>query len=1017
MNATDRPKGRDEGLTWLASAQAEEDLTRLLRPYLDAAAVLCTFQLRALRPAGDVEGITEEEALMELLNFARPVPELGPDIWQLDVSTRRDALRRMGDRAALQRARAANPQAGTDGLQRMFDRLINDAMPPDLDGLTLDELLDLERAMRWLEGILSPLPAHSDLLARIERARLIAPMRRLAGEGFMDRESYREHLAAHVGVLPPDSLWQGLWRRVQNIRYLLKDRPPLHLYGPGGVGKSALLARFVLDHADPKAAQPIPFVYLDFDRVVLDPRKPETLVEEAIRQLLVQFPQVDAELISLNAQARETRTQLESIEISKSAHFDALDALIGRFARLLRTIAERNDQPVLMVLDTLEEAAFQGHSALIVTWDLLEQLLSQVSSLRIVTAGRARLPDDLPCIPLELTDLPEEAAIALLVQRTAKASGGPLSATDARTIVSLVGRIPLSLALAARVCLNEGIADLRDAVRSGPLFTSIASEQQQGMLYGRILAHVRAHHPGLEKVASPGLVLRRITPDIIQHVLAGPCGLDMRRPGTADKLFDALTREAGLVEADREPGALWHLPAVRRIMLPQLRALLGPQAQAIHAAAAQYYASRTAPVERAEGIYHLLWLGADTKELEDRWSDDLAPYLRSAYEEMDAGAKVWLADKLGIELDAELRRQADQGVWERQAVQRARTLLASGLVDQALHALQERPHPEEAGALSLLEADVLKLMGRLEEARAVVARALPHAERANDPHATMQLLLREALLAEAQGRYLEMLGTLQRTFLMALRLGQPLEILSAGLAYLRGSRKLNAEPPPGITERLIEVLSLSDVRTELRQRPALLQEAAAELGERDIPLLTEAVAVTGITPDDLLALAQYVRTTKSTAANEALELLDRLSAMNTSRGVGAEAARLVPAFAAFFAQRLAYNVEDALQRVVRPRTSQRTDTFTLSSAQLRTLGTLIVHAFDARELELLVLDTFDLPLGKLVDPGAPLAVIVERVLDYARHQSALPLFITRLARSRPDDPAWKAFAASVGISA
>ena len=56
-------------------------------------------------------------------------------------------------------------------------------------------------------------------------------------------------------------------------------------------------------------------------------------------------------------------------------------------------------------------------------------------------------------------------------------------------------------------------------------------------------------------MAHPGLVLRRVTPDLILKVLAQPCGIEVPDEETARELFDELAREVSLVTKTKT--ALW----------------------------------------------------------------------------------------------------------------------------------------------------------------------------------------------------------------------------------------------------------------------------------------------------------------------------------------------------------------------------------------------------------------------------------------------------------------------------
>ncbi len=1023
-----REPNRLEALAWLRNAELAEESDRRIEPYLDAAAVLDTFSPGTLRPAGEPGELPPSEVAIALIDCARPVGPVVGDVWRLDEPVRRAALRRLGSRAAMRRARAANPASPTDPVQQGIDLLIHSDGELQLDGLSLDQLLGVERAAGWFSETLSPLPRRAELAGRIERERHLAPMRKIAGAGFVDREGEREQLAAYVGVLPPGTPWQGVQRSVQHLQYLLKDRPPLHLHGPGGVGKSALLARFILDHADPRAPQPLPFIYLDFDRAALDPARPLSLLEDAIRQLLVEFPDLDPEFVELEDAARENVVALDAFELSKSAHADRSTQLLGRFSRLLQGIGARNDQPVLMVLDTLEEAECQGLSAMLLTWNLLGELMKSVGRLRIVTAGRSELSPELARRPVELTGLPPEEARRLIVERTAELEGGPISGEDADEIVALVGTVPLSILLATRVVMNEGIGALRDTIPRRLLFRRIKEEQQQGMLYGRILRHVREHDPELEKLANPGLVLRRITADIIRNVLAGPCGLTVTDHGHAAELFRKLERETGLVDPYREPGALWHQTAVRRIMLPDLRATLGDKFREIHEAAVRYYTGRRSVAERAELVYHHLWLDTDAAQLDRLWSDDLDAPLRGAFEELDVRGKIWLADKLRIELPQELRAKAEYAVWERQTEQRARTMLAGGLVKEALAAMRERGRPPHPSPLYALEADAYKLLGHVREARKVIDQGLHAAERAGDRAAMLALLSRDVFLYEATGGLPEALARAERALGLARALGDDLEALSCGVACLRIMRKLEARgqsqgagapsivamraqraTQQGLREAMIGLVKKPAVLRTLREsRPALLQEAAAELGHEAVDILEAAVATLGISPADRMALLRYAAAREALGGEEQ-EALAGLSRRASSRGAGYQAAHLVRTFLDFFVERTRKSVEDAIQQTSTQAADE--DRFVrvgkLSRRDARDLAELISTVFSPEELEFLVSDEFDTHLREIAPKARTPAQVATGLLDHAQKHGLLDRLLIALGRSAPPGSEFK----------
>src|SRR5262249_23886237 len=106
---------------------------------------------------------------------------------------------------------------------------------------------------------------------------------------FRGRVAEQQILRDYVGVLPPGSVFEGWKRRIRKI-LSFHEKPPQLIHGPGGIGKSTLVAKFILDHAELDEAARFPFVYLDFDRPGLRAERPETLLFEAVRQLAVQYP-------------------------------------------------------------------------------------------------------------------------------------------------------------------------------------------------------------------------------------------------------------------------------------------------------------------------------------------------------------------------------------------------------------------------------------------------------------------------------------------------------------------------------------------------------------------------------------------------------------------------------------------------------------------------------------------------------------------------------------------------------
>ena len=146
----------------------------------------------------------------------------------------------------------------------------------------------------------------------------------------------------------------------------------------------------------------------------------------------------------------------------------------------------------------------------------------------------------------------------------------------------------------------------------------LSEGQIQGYLYRRILNHIQDEE--VRRLAYPGLVLRRVTPGIIQNVLAKPCEVLVTDESAAQDLFDRLAAEVTLVQF--EEGALVHRRDLRRIMLPLLLdSAEGGTARQIEDAAIRYYEAMDGSAERAEEIYHRLSRHQPLSVIAERWTD------------------------------------------------------------------------------------------------------------------------------------------------------------------------------------------------------------------------------------------------------------------------------------------------------------------------------------------------------------------------------------------------------------
>lgn len=812
-----------------------------LFPYCEAAAVLAAFNPLALRPVGG-----EAKVPADLLERLRPLCELATDSsdmsrWSLLLPERRATLMRLGTREQMKSALDANPMRDDNPLQRTFERVL-ERNPIALDELSRDDLASLLTVHSWLEGIIDGLPEPASIRKALRRNDLLSPMRRLTARGFVGREQELARLNRFVMGLAPDA--------------------PLFVHGPGGVGKSTLLAHFILQLVE---ASDLPIAYLDIDRPTLRPEHPTTLLLEAINQLQ---PQLEAPMQHVESVSKELEFELQRYDAGRRFETSepSGDWTMDLFANSLSQWAK--GRTVLIVVDTFEEVQFLGPDVTYTFLYFAFELQRRASNARVVLSGRtlpieyaafpqvlqeSRSPDD----PLQLERIPEpQRPITLDVLdnmsarqliRTSIAADGmsPLADHDIDAVISVVSRNPMCLKLAARLLRDEGVAALGEDRTA--LLTKLRAEKIQALLYGRILLHL--HGDDVRKVAYPGLVVRRIDPGVVEEVLAEPCGLTFEDGRTPSTIVSELAREAALVELDPADGSLRHRPDVRRTMMEDLTDHVDASVvERINKNAVAYYEKRDGHIARGEELYHRLHLRQPLATIGKRWTIAAGQRLKGALDEFSPEQRLWLAERLGVTLDESVRKLADQAAWEAQAARSADRYLQSRSPFEALKVLQERSDRLPRSPLFGLEAEVYRFMGQPDEALIVARRGVESATTAGAIDMALELLLKMVVIDEGRENLVGAELTLKEAMAVAGHSGNRLLRFRVAVTELRLQRQMQ---PESRSERLqlreAALVMLDDeMLRKLREQPVLLREAAAELAKDEPRLAAAAIEMLGI---------------------------------------------------------------------------------------------------------------------------------------------------------------------------
>ncbi len=590
----------------------------LLERAREQAALRGPFVPRALLQslaAQPLDAATLREGLVGLSALCSEVKTADGYRWSLKPQPRRDTLAALVAQGRLGEALSGVMPDPDDE----FGRVLADALrghSPDMATLSAGQLDEL-RAVLPIVNALPPsgagaLPTEADLTAELAQRHDAAALQWLLPTPLIGRDAEIERLLVYAGAPAP------------------LVATPLRLDGIGGSGKSALLAEVVgrLRAADTPAL----VLWLDFDQAGLANADDAVLMLEAARQLAVYRPALRAPAAAFREQALQ---RLQSRGERSASEYDSAASASSELWSLWTYLlgqALPTQEPVLLIFDTFEEIMLRGDSEVqhVIRWLTVLRSEGRLGGLRCVLSGRA-LPDDTTLRallgaaepPLTLGELAPPAAEALLAVYLGHL-GRVAADFPCAELVALYGGHPLLLKILARHLAEagtEGAQALIDAARgAGNGQASAAGFDRrfaQSFLYTRLLRRLRSDDPDVERLAYPGLALRRVSADLIQHVLAEPCGLHAVDAARAQALFDKLARQIWLVEPGPSADVVLHRRDLRRLML---LAMAGADkadraaAHAIHRAAAGWYDDgrdrHLAPEDqKLEAWYH--WLMGD----------------------------------------------------------------------------------------------------------------------------------------------------------------------------------------------------------------------------------------------------------------------------------------------------------------------------------------------------------------------------------------------------------------------
>ncbi len=575
------------------------------------------------------------------------------------------------------------PGTETDAMQAVIDRIL-EGPPYEIEKRDVEELPLWIQAVRWFADVHPDIPTPAEVTRVLERKRVRSRLDAIAGPDFGGRKSE---------LLRLREWWES-------------SSKPLSLTGIGGIGKSALIARFASEL--PKDTL---ILWLDFDRADLAPDDAASVLSAISDQAAIQLddfvrPNIDG------SWKRAANT-------------------LGR--RLRKALPKKAD--ALLVLDSFEAAQYAARYQEL--WPVLESIAAEVPQLRLVVTGRAPVPE------LRLRNRKAEQihldGLKAADARTWLRAHGVKDESVRERIVDIARGIPLILRIALHLLKVGGTE--KDLVKNLP------DHVVMGFLYERILDRVQ--NPAFKPIATAALALRRITPDMIEPVLGGLDGVELPSEDV-HAWFPDLARELALVEGSEVLRLRHEVRAAALELLEKDRADLVKE---VDRRAADWYAKQDTndPEIAAELVYHRLRLG-DRRGAEEAWRDGCGRFLTDAADELPPASRTWLNVRLGR---TKPHSQATRYGYEVEAAERIRLARSRGLERIIRDILGEQATRTSASPLVFQEAYEAWLQGKEADAIRIL-------ERAGDAPGFVgrDRKLLHALLLGQSGRYREADGVL-----------------------------------------------------------------------------------------------------------------------------------------------------------------------------------------------------------------------------------------------------------------
>lgn len=540
-------------------------------------------------------------------------------------------------------------------------------------------------------------------------------------ENFAGRENELKYINDYVDWLPKRGLMD---KTIEFIRNTISwhEKPPLLIHGIGGIGKSTLISKFITEHNNEKSGSILPFIYIDFDLPGFTITEPLSILLESLRQLSIQFStQKDifneiSHYVSQIVYSRKSGDQyvVKSSDASlRGIVFDSIEDLIRNYCWRLDEI----NTPVLIVFDSFEEMQFRAsRDELDSFFTFIKEVSERVPRIRPVLVGRSEISEavgDFKFDIVTLNDFDYQSAIVILQKN------GVTNETICKTIYDNFGGNPLLLQLAADL-VKKDITAIND-------FKQIKDKKHE-FLINRILNQI--HNADVRKIAVPGMLVRRINAEVIQKILAVPCGLGEIGLSRANNIFDELRKEAALITRPFDKDEIVFRQDLRMACEKMILEKYQKEALLIRQNAIDFYRMKKSEDETAEAeyYYHLLKNGEIPADLNRQVYNRIRAKLDSSVIELPEKAKLYINTLLSSRASKTTVSNSSISEWEHYYLSQIKRGLNNELnyikqLDKELDSRKDRSEDPNS-AFSIFEALLYQRLNKLTQSNKVIDRRL-----------------------------------------------------------------------------------------------------------------------------------------------------------------------------------------------------------------------------------------------------------------------------------------------------